>query len=594
MSDKVAEITAMLPRDSEAEWVGALWDRYNNARMEKLMQWAELKKYIFATDTTTTSNSTLPWKNSTTLPKLTQIRDNLHSNYMSALFPNDKWLQWQAYTKDDAKKKKAKVITAYIENKARMSHLRTTVSRQVLDYIDYGNAFGTVTFERRFMTKAGGTLVRQYVGPRAVRISPEDIVFNPLADTFADSFKIIRSVRTIGELKRLAQTNPEHAFWEGAIARREELQRKIQGGYSKEDFNKAAQFEVDGFGNLYEYMMGPYVEILEFYGDYHNVDTGVLETSRMITVVDRCVMVRNVPIETDDGLAPIWHVGWRLRPDNLWAMGPLDNLVGMQYRIDHLENLKADAMDLVVHPPLKVVGEVEEFVWAPGVEIHIDENGDVAPVQSELNALIVADNQIQELMDKMELMAGAPREAMGVRSPGEKTALEIQTLDNAAGRIFQEKSTTFEIELLERELNGMLESGRRNMEGSDVISSTDNAIGAQEFMTVTKEDITANGVIRPVGARHFAQQATELQNLIGIANSPLWAMVAPHTSGKNLTKFVDDITNISAYNIFRENVAVEEAAETQAFMQQASEDLEMQATGPVETQTLPPEEATIQ
>jgi hypothetical protein len=27
-------------------------------------------------------------------------------------------------------------------------------------------------------------------------------------------------------------------------------------------------------------------------------------------------------------------------------MGPLDNLVGLQYRIDHLENAKADALDL--------------------------------------------------------------------------------------------------------------------------------------------------------------------------------------------------------------------------------------------------------
>lgn len=48
------------------------------------------------------------------------------------------------------------------------------------------------------------------------------------------------------------------------------------------------------------------------------------------------------------GKTSIVHAGWRYRPDNLWAMGPLDNIVGMQYRIDHLENLKADAMDLAV------------------------------------------------------------------------------------------------------------------------------------------------------------------------------------------------------------------------------------------------------
>lgn len=147
---------------------------------------------------------------------------------------------------------------------------------------------------------------------------------------------------------------------------------------------------------------------------------------------------RDEEIPTYDGRAPIRHVGWRTRPDNLWAMGPLDNLVGMQYRIDHLENLVADAMDLVVHPPLMIIGEVEEFIWGPGVEIHLDENGKVEEISKNMSAIITAKSTIQDLMDQMELFAGAPREAMGVRSPGEKTALEVDRLFAAASRIFQE------------------------------------------------------------------------------------------------------------------------------------------------------------
>ena len=85
----------------------------------------------------------LPWKNTTTLPKLTQIRDNLHSNYKAALFPNDKWLSWQAYTKDAAKLDKARTITSYMENKTRESNFETECSKLILDYIDYGNCFAT-------------------------------------------------------------------------------------------------------------------------------------------------------------------------------------------------------------------------------------------------------------------------------------------------------------------------------------------------------------------------------------------------------------------------------------------------------------------
>lgn len=586
MSDKVAELTLALQPDLESRWVVQQWSTYAIQRQPKLNDWNELKRYLFATDTSSTTNSNLPWKNSTTLPKLTQIRDNLHSNYLSALFPNDKWVQWEAYTREDASKEKSKIITAYIENKARMSKLRTEVSRLVYDYIDYGNAFATVTFEKRLNNFNDGSIIPQYVGPRVVRISPEDIVFNPLANAFKDTWKIIRSIKSVGEILKLAETEPENTFWKKAIERRQEINRRMVG-YTIDDFNKASQYQVDGFGNLYEYYSSNYVELLEFYGDYYDNVNMVLHTNVIVTIMDRSVMVRNVPIPTYSGAAPIWHVGWRYRPDNLWAMGPLDNLVGMQYRIDHLENLRADAMDLCVHPPLMIKGQVEEFVWAPGAEILVDENGGIEEIAKNLNAIITADQQITALENKMELYAGAPREAMGVRSPGEKTAFEIQSLDNASGRIFQEKATTFEIELVEEVLNGMLESARRNMDGSDTIGVMDTDLGAVNFQSITAADITANGVIRAVGARHFAQQATELQNLIGIANSPIWAKIQPHTSGIALAQFVENITNIQAYDIFRPNVAIAEMQETQALMNQGAENNEVAAGTPPPTNTLP-------
>lgn len=581
MSKKVAELKVLLNQDDPAKWVVYLWDKYNQQRRPKIEEWLELRNYIFATDTTTTSVGALPWKNSTTLPKLCQIRDNLHSNYISALFPNDDWLKWQGYGKEDSTKRKAKAIQSYMTNKCREGHFRTEVSKLLYDYIDYGNAFCTPIFESSYKELADGSVAPDFIGPKIKRISPLDIVFNPLADTFADSFKIVRSVKTLGELKRLAADEPEQAFWTEAIERRERLRLNF-GGYSIEDFDKARSYDVDGFGNLYEYYMSDFIEVLEFYGDYHDQSTGALETNKIITVVDRALTVRNETIPSWFGHIPIYHVGWRFRPDNLWAMGPLDNLVGMQYRIDHLENLKADAMDLIVHPPLKIIGDVEQFVWGPGAEIHLDEGGDVTEIAKNLQGLVAAENNIQMYEDKMELYAGAPREAMGIRTPGEKTALEVQTLSNAAGRIFQEKITTFEIELLEPALNAMLEYARRLMDTSDVVRVMDTDVGVREFMTVTKADITANGKVRPVGARHFAKQAQDLQNLIGVFNSPLGALIAPHTSAKNMTKFIDDITGVTGYELFRPNVAVFEQQETAALVQQAQEDTQVAAAVPGE------------
>lgn len=577
----VAEIASMFQQDDSSQWVAYLWDKFDRQRASKVEEWLELRNYIFATDTTTTSNGSLPWKNSTTLPKICQIRDNLHSNYKSHLFPNDNWLQWQSFNKKDASRDKAKTIESYMENKCREGHFRTEMSKLLYDYIDYGNAFATVDFESSFKELADGTRVPAYIGPRARRISPLDIVFDPTASDFKKTFKIVRSVKTVGELKKLSYTDPDQSFWEDVVKRREHF-KGVLGKYSIEDFNKAVGYSVDGFGNMYEYYQSDFVEILEFYGDYHDQTTGELHTDRILTVVDRSFTARDEGIPSWMGHAPIYHVGWRFRQDNLWAMGPLDNLVGLQYRMDHLENLKADAMDLSVHTPLIIQGEVEEFDYGPGVEIHIDENGAVTELGKNFNGIITADNQIQYLQDQMELMAGAPREAMGIRTPGEKTATEVNQLQNAAGRIFQEKITHFEIELLESVLNAMLEVAARNLDTTDVIRVLDDDIGVQEFLNITRADITANGIIRPIGARHFAKQAQDLQNIMGILNSPLGQLIMPHTSGKALTKFVDDVTGLKGYNVFRTNVAVMEQKETQSLMGQAQEDLDTEASIPTE------------
>jgi hypothetical protein len=572
MSTIVAEIVSMIDADNDAAWVANTWDKFNMQRREKIEEWKELRNYIFATDTTTTTNRSLPWKNSTTLPKLCQIRDNLHSNYLSAIFPNENWLQWEADSRDSNTKAKALVIEGYMSNKCRKSGFRSEVSKLLYDYIDYGNAFSTVSFDTKFKINAAGEKVIDYMGCRAHRISPLDIVFNPLASSFEDSFKIVRSVKTIGELRLLSEQNPDQAFWKEALDKRIEMQHRM-GGFSIEDFDKAISYQMDGFGSFYEYLQSDFVEILEFWGDYHSKETGELQTGRLITVVDRSTTARNVEIPTYTGKAPIRHVGWRLRPDNLWAMGALDNLVGMQYRIDHLENLAADAMDLIIHPPLKIKGEVEEFVWAPGAEIHIDEQGDVGEVSKSFNGVLTADSKVQALEDKMELFAGAPREAMGIRSPGEKTAFEVDQLASAAGRIFHEKTSSFELLLMEPLLNDMLEVSHRNLKEVESIGVLDSELDTTIFIDITKADLTGDGILHPVGARHFAEQSKFVQDFANLANSNVFQVIAPHISSKALSKAFESALNVEKLGIFQANIAIQEQMETERLVRGAQEQL---------------------
>lgn len=588
MAGKIAQVREIVNADSLARQLASLYNSWYIQRQGKEAEWRELRNYLFATDTSTTSNSALPWKNSTTLPKLTQIRDNLHANYMDALFPNDNWLRWEGYSQDDVTFSKRKAIEGYIKNKARQGNLRQEISKCLYDYIDYGNVFAEVVWKNeKYIDKLTGKETVKYIGPTIQRISPYDIVFNPTAASFKDAPKFTRYIKSIGELKKELVTRPDLMFDSGAFAKVIETRRSLSG-FKMEDVNKSEAYTVDGFGTLFEYYQSDYVELLEFEGDIYDREKDELLENRIITVIDRNYILRNVENPSWLGRDTKEHVGWRDRPDNLYGMGPLDNLVGMQYRLDHLENLKADALDLTIHPPKVIVGDVDPFTWEPGADIHIAEDGDVRTLPPNPAAFQV-NNEINYLLMLMEEMAGAPKEAMGIRSPGEKTAFEVQQLQNAAGRIFQHKVNKFEIEFLEPLLNSMLEVARRNMDASDLIRVMDDDLGIADFLTITKDDITATGKLRPVGARHYATRAQLIQNLSGIFNSPVGQIIGPHISAKKLASMVEDILGFEQWDFIADNAAIFEQAETQRLVQQVQQDMQVEAATPVEENMMSPQ-----
>lgn len=585
MSGKVAQLRELINRDTLARQLAGLYNRWWIQRNNKEIEWRELRNYLFATDTTKTTNSKLPWKNKTTLPKLTQIRDNLHANYMDALFPNDNWLKWEGYNLESTTHQKRRAIEAYIKTKLRESLFRETVSTLVYDYIDYGNCFANVSYVNETHTDPySEEEITTYRGPKLERISPFDIVFNPVAASFKDSPKFTRYVKSIGELKKdlkyRTDLNYDKAAFEKAIAVRHSI-----SAFKMEDINKAEGFLVDGFGSLQEYYQSGLVEILEFEGDIYDDVSDTLLERRIITIVDRSYIIRNIENPSWLGRDNKHHVGWRERPDNLYGMGPLDNLVGMQYRVDHLENLKADALDLTIHPPLKIKGDVEPFIWGPEAIIHIPEDGDIESMPPNQAAFQV-NNEIGALLNIMEEMAGAPKEAMGIRTPGEKTAFEVQQLQNASGRIFQHKINKFEIEFLEPILNTMLEMSRRNMDIIELARVMDNDLGVTDFMSITKEDITAKGKLRPLGARHYAARAQLIQNMLGLFNSPMGQIIAPHISAKRLAQMVEEYMGFEQYAFIKDNAAIFEQAETQQIVEQVKQDMQTQQATPMEEDRL--------
>jgi hypothetical protein len=565
MAGTTVDIENIINPHSVAVDIADRWTSWNNSRKPKLEEWKELRNYIYATDTRTTSNSKLPWTNSTTTPKLTQIADNLHANYFSALFPQKRWFRFEAEDQESNTKAKRDVIQAYMDNKVRQSNFENTTSKILNDYIQYGNCFATIDFVKDYTTYEDGERVVNYIGPKLVRISPFDICFNPLAPDFDNSPKIVRSIMTTGEIKRKIAETVDNKYMEEIFDKM--LVNRSAASGNDVDVAKSQAFIADGFSSLQEYYESEYVEVLTFYGDIYDQDTDTFHKNRIITVVDRAYILTNEQNPSWLGKSPVFHAGWRERPDNLYAMGPLDNLVGMQYRIDHLENLKADVFDQIAYPILKIRGDVEDFDFEPAARIYLGDEGDVGYLVPDSTALN-ADFQIQGLENKMEMLAGAPREAMGIRSAGEKTAFEVQSLMTAAGRIFQHKTAHFERVFLEPILNTMLEAARRNMDYADTIRVLNEDTGIFFFEQITKEDIAANGKIIPMGARHFAERAQRVQSITQLYQLKLQdPTIAAHMSGKEFARILADELGEPA--LFSENITVIEQMETQKIATEA-------------------------
>ncbi len=585
MAGTTLDIDHILSKDHIACRIADYWVQWDSFRQQKKTDWREIRQYIFATDTTTTTNAQLPWKNKTTLPKLTQIRDNLHANYMASVFPRRKWLYWEGDHLDDQSKTKVSAIENYTQYLITRPEFKKEISKVLLDYIDMGNAFVMPEWcDMRTQLKGSTGLQTGFVGPRPVRISPLDIVFNPTAPNFEQSPKIIRSLMTLGELRsKLEQITPgdDQNEIQELFNYLSGIRQSVWSHSGATWTEKDHYLRVDGYQSFVDYLKSDFCEILTFYGDLYDVNNNVFYKNKIITIADRHKLISIKDNPTAFGTFPIFHVGWRIRQDNLWAMGPLDNLVGMQYRLDHIENMKSDLLDLILLPPLKIKGFVHDFEWGPMARIFMqDPESDVEMLEVDSNPL-QANMETSSIQNTMEEMAGSPKEAMGFRTPGEKTAYEVQRLENAAARIFSSKVVQFEEQLIEPLLNSMLDLAQRFMDETTV-SVFDNELKIYDFQSLTRADITGTGRIRPVAARNFAERADKIQNLTNFYSSAIAAdpEIKAHLSSVKIAQMIEDLLDLDDYGIVTPYIRLSEQAEAQALMNTQMEQVEMQNMTP--------------
>jgi hypothetical protein len=98
------------------------------------------------------------------------------------------------------------------------------------------------------------------------------------------------------------------------------------------------------------------------------------------------------------------------------------------------------------------------------------------------------------------------------------------------------------------------------------IKVIDDEFGGESFQPITRGDLSANGRLKPVAARHFAEKAERIQNLTSLFNSPVGQdqMVLQHFSGEKMAKMVEELLDIQDYHLVVPYVRISEMAKAQS------------------------------
>lgn len=581
MSTNSLGIVEALTPDIMANEIINLWARYKLARSSWESEMLELRNFAFATSTKTTEVNSNDYDNSTTIPKLSQIAMNLKANYSAHLFGSPDWVQFQAFDRDAASAESKEMVQAYARTKMERKDYEDVLDSCVDDWIYTGVCFA----QQRYVTETGLDVNDQpfplYQGGVLERIAPPDIAFDVTATSFKKAVKIIRKVYTLGDIAELVEDEAHPAFTQELLddIRNTRLFIKSSGAVkAPEGTNwKAEVLTKDGFGDMLNYVNSDVVEVHEFYGNMYSLETGEFLKNHKITVVDRRKVIEKEHVKTSNGSQLIYYATWEKRPDNLMGMSPLARLVGMQYKLDKLENMRADIFDRIAHPTTLEKGEVEFYGvrGEVGGRYVTDETGDVKFLVPD-TTILNADFQIQNTMLIMEEMAGSPRNATGFRTPGEKTKFEVQVLDNGGNRIFREKTKSFERNFLEDIINDVVMLGRDNIGETDMVSTQGTEFDIQKFLSVNKEDLVVSGKLRARGSTLFAEKANALQNLITLLNNPnLLGLIQPHTSRIALTKAIEELADLKPFNIFLPNIGIQEDQATAKLANASQESTEV-------------------
>lgn len=582
MTEKTFDVNAAIKHDSLADSISAKWLLWNNSKAEWEERYRKTLQYLYSVTTDTIyGQASAPWKANVHIPKITQLRDVLITYELESLFSQSDYYFFEGFTQDSNTRENRTLIKNLLREILNDGNFEYITGKLVEDYIDAGNAFAMPIWDVIQTEGPDGFKKVEWEGAKALRINPLDIVFDPTAASFDDSPKIIRTILSIGEVALMAEKDPS---MKEAFDRAMQHRRDVMSAITNGDTIKGDEISIGGFGTLTSYYQSDVVELLTFYGTCYDVQKNELHKNKKIVIMDRDVILKEENLEDIQGYHYIYHAGYRDRKDILWAMSPLENCIGMQARIDFLENKRSDCYDFVVNPVKKIKGQVDlPDAMGPGDEIRMDTDSDVSYLAPD-TSILSSDNLIDRYEFKMEEFMGSPKEVLGFRTPGEKTMFEVNQLYTAAVRVFNRQIRKFEKEIFEPLINGLLQKYLLMKKGQKItLKYWDSKKEIYTFKDINIDDIKALGRIRVNGSAVYQSKQQVAQALQMLGQNPLFMdeAVRNNFSTVELGQIFAYVTGLDQFhNLFQKDKRLYEITNQQKLVEQLMQQVdEVKAEG---------------
>lgn len=539
-------------------WV-TLWEQRKKLRSMD----HEVQEYLHATSTKGTANQKdhEGQGHTTNIPMLYKTKEMLVALYMDMIFPSTSYMKWTGQAAVDKKTvSKGQATAEYMRKKMAYRPNAKAALQLITDFVERGRVASLTGFERVMRENKVGTKDVYYEGPTIKRLHPESYVFDVTATDVQSTPKIIRQVYPMAQIMRMHEDGSK-IYTKEIMNKLTSRRRESQAGFS-EDRAKYITMNMHGLGNYSAYLQSGNVEVLVFLGDLYDNVSNTLLRDQHILIVDRADVLYQETSTMITGDNFHYHV-YEPFENTLGGLGPLHKVVGLQYALNHTQNMKANAVDLEVKPPTKFMGGDATQEIEPGARLIMDTDEDISFLNVQTQALQLNNDQ-SFTMGMYEQVTGIPSELSGIRTPGEKTATEHNSIISSGQRIPLTKAKYFEQFFWEPILQSMLEIAKENMQGTDFVAILNTETGQQDFMEVGRDDLAASGDIAPIGARGLAEESRALREFLEITQNPVMAqLLQPHISGKQLARKVEKSLNWEHSGVLRDFVQLTEQAELQ-------------------------------